>query len=105
MKKTTIYYSVSNGGDGSAYPNFFFDKDCADLHQEIVNEGEGWGEDCVGSLTITHTGTIEIDNCMTREEYIKNFQNDLKHYVGDSEYSKKKRQKCHIALSKLGADK
>ena len=32
-----IYYSVSNGGDGSAYPHFYESKLLADMHQSFEN--------------------------------------------------------------------
>jgi len=53
MEKTDkIYYSVSNGGDGSAYPVFFKTKRLADWHQE--NMVSGWGESCTGSLNVSY---------------------------------------------------
>lgn len=52
MSKLKVYYSVQNGGDGSAYPVFFTDKDVAEFHQEQENEdGEGWAESCTGDIT------------------------------------------------------
>ncbi len=45
-----IYYSVQNGGDGSAYPWFFTTQELAEWDQD--NMDEGWGESCVGSLTV-----------------------------------------------------
>lgn len=51
--KVTIHYSVTNCGDGSAYPRFFWNKELADVHQEAHNDaGEGWGEHCTGSITL-----------------------------------------------------
>lgn len=41
MAKYTVYYSVQNCGDGSAYPIFYDEEICADIHQEL--EPEGWG--------------------------------------------------------------
>jgi hypothetical protein len=74
--KTKIYYSVANGGDGSAYPRFFYDEKCAQIHQDLMEEG--WGESCIGSLTITHSGTkIELDNCVTKSKYIEKLKEEL----------------------------
>ena len=73
--KSTVYYSVDNCGDGSAYPRFFEDEDCAAVHQNLLNEGgEGWGEDCTGSLDVETDGPVKFLDAMTREEYIKNLQ-------------------------------
>jgi len=45
-----IYYSVKDGGDGSAYPEFFDSDELADWHQEHLDEG--WGEPCTGVLEV-----------------------------------------------------
>lgn len=45
-----IYYSVQNGGDGSAYPWFFTTQKLADWDQEHMDEG--WGEPCTGDLEV-----------------------------------------------------
>jgi hypothetical protein len=57
MYTRTVYYSVSNCGDGSAYPQFFDEADLADAHQEYIVT-EGWGEDCVGTLVLTSESPI-----------------------------------------------
>jgi hypothetical protein len=75
MKTKKIHYSVSNGGDGSAYPIFFYDRDCADIHQELEHEnGDGWGEDCTGY--IEYTGDAEFKGVKTREEYIAELEQE-----------------------------
>ena len=48
LKKTTVWFSVRNGGDGSAYPVWFLTRPDADKDQE--NMCEGWGESCIGSV-------------------------------------------------------
>ena len=48
--KRSIYYSVEDGGDGSAYPIFFDTEALAEWHQE--NLDKGWGEPCTGSVTV-----------------------------------------------------
>lgn len=45
MKKS-LFYSVVNAGDGSAYPEFFDSMELA----EFAQEGEEWGEPCVGAV-------------------------------------------------------
>jgi hypothetical protein len=67
----TIYYSVSNGGDGSAYPMFFATATAADIHQAIVNAYEGWGEDCVGSVDFA--GSVECLDLYDMEVLAVNF--------------------------------
>lgn len=46
----TIYYSVENCGDGSAYPVFFDTKKLAEWHQTHLREG--WGECCTGEIVV-----------------------------------------------------
>ncbi len=46
----TIYYSVENGGDGSAYPVWFDTEKLAEWHQEHLDEG--WGEPCTGDIVV-----------------------------------------------------
>lgn len=48
--KLTIYYSVDNCGDGSAYPILFDTKELAEWHQDHLYEG--WGESCTGSIVV-----------------------------------------------------
>ena len=52
-----IYYSVQNGGDGSAYPMFLTTSKLADWDQEHMDEG--WGEPCTGKLSVRHGGFAE----------------------------------------------
>jgi len=63
---TKIWYSVGNGGDGSAYPYWFESEELAVLDQDYMDEG--WGECCVGSLDIEHEGPIKVlDKVITAE--------------------------------------
>lgn len=61
---TELYYSVENGGDGSATPMFSLSKLLVDIHQELVNmptdHNIGWAEDCTGSVVIEHEGEIKF---------------------------------------------
>lgn len=53
MARLTLYYSVSNGGDGSAYPQWFETRELAEIDQELQSMfGEGWGESCTGEIVI-----------------------------------------------------
>ena len=75
---TKVYYSVSNGGDGSAYPIFFENEKCSNFHQYLLGEaGEGWGENCVGVLEIESDGPVKIKRAKTDEEYIAELKYDL----------------------------
>lgn len=48
MIKIEIWYSIQNGGDGSAYPDWFLTEAEAQADQDEMDEG--WGEDCMGSV-------------------------------------------------------
>jgi len=74
-KKTSVYYSVANGGDGSAYPKFFLDERLARFHED--NEDEGFCES-TGSLEIEHTGDISFPGVMT----IDDLASDLPWHAG-----------------------
>jgi len=50
MSKLTLWYTVQNGGDGSAYPQFVESEELAEWDQD--NMEEGWGESCTGSITV-----------------------------------------------------
>jgi len=68
MAKLTVYYSVNNGGDGSASTVFFESKALAEWHQEW-DCGDGWGEPCTGSLTIKGKGPLTCEDMFTKESY------------------------------------
>jgi hypothetical protein len=81
MHKLTLYYSVSNGGDGSAYPQFCESEKIAEFHQEIQNEfGEGWGESCTGEITLESESPIKVTGrtLKTKEDLIKSLDYYLK---------------------------
>ncbi len=48
MEKVIIWYSIGNGGDGSAYLRWFLTKEESIYDQE--NMYQGWGEICNGSV-------------------------------------------------------
>lgn len=70
-----VYYSVSNGGDGSAYPQFFETEKASDIHQSFEEE---WGEDCTGHLDI-EGDNIVVKGLTTNAEYLK----ELRERLGD----------------------
>jgi len=48
MKKIVVWYSIQNGGDGSAYPDWFLTE--ADARKDQEEMDEGWGEPCYGNV-------------------------------------------------------
>ena len=86
----TLYYSVHNGGDGSAYPYFALTQELAEIDQEIVNLNEGWGEDCTGSITLESDSPITVskrnnDWMITKESLLEDINNHLEYYKEDKE--------------------
>ncbi len=53
---TKFYYSVQNGGDGSAYPKFMESSELAEWDQDHMSEG--WGESCTGYLEVESFGNV-----------------------------------------------
>lgn len=52
LKKVEVWFSVNDGGDGSAYPSWFLTEEDAEKDQEVSIEesGSGWGESCTGRV-------------------------------------------------------
>jgi len=48
LVQTEVWYSIQNGGDGSAYPKWFLTQ--RDTEQDQSQMNEGWGETCNGSV-------------------------------------------------------
>ncbi len=66
--KLKIYYCVTNGGDGSAYPSFFESKELAEWDEE--HEEEGWAESSVGGISFESESPIVcLDEIITKESY------------------------------------
>lgn len=59
MIPITLYYSVRNHGDGSAYPHWFLTQEGAQADQDL--QDEGWGESCTGSLESYERSTTHIE--------------------------------------------
>lgn len=72
LTPVTIWYSVSNGGDGSAYPLFFLTEEETEYDQE--NMYEGWGETCNGSFD-TFVGSDAHQEAMKNSEEQKTERN------------------------------
>jgi hypothetical protein len=48
LEKVVVWYSIQNGGDGSAFPSWFLTEAQAEKDQDDM--AEGWGEPCTGSV-------------------------------------------------------
>ncbi len=68
MKKV-IWYSIQNCGDGSAYPTWMESEMLCMLDQEFMEEG--WGEPCVGSITIESESEIYFKEKIETAETVK----------------------------------
>ena len=58
-----LFYSVRNGGDGSAYPRLMESAELASYDQE--SDEEGWGEDCSGSFIVESDSPINVVSPIT----------------------------------------
>lgn len=77
MKEYTLFYSVGNGGDGSAYPHFMESEELCEWDQEHMDEG--WGETCTGSFTLRSESDIfPVGDVQTKEVYF------IDHYLRKS---------------------
>jgi hypothetical protein len=61
VHSSTIYYSLVDCGDGSAYPAWFESSALADWHAE---HQEGWGEPCTGCVTATSTTPVTFQKSL-----------------------------------------
>lgn len=62
-----IYYSIQNGGDGSAYPIYFETQELANWDQD--NMDEGWAETCSGKLLILGDN-VTVEESMNKDAYL-----------------------------------
>ena len=53
-EKETVYYSIRNGGDGSANLTWFLTEE--EARQDQMNQREGWGDICTGYVE-TYVGS------------------------------------------------
>ena len=82
MENLTVYYSVSNGGDGSAYPQFMESLELCEWDQDHMSEG--WGESCTGSISFQSESPIFcLDKVVTKESYIIESvgENDMEEFI------------------------
>jgi len=75
-----VYYSVQNGGDGSAYPDFMETQKLAEWDQAHMDEG--WGESCDGVFRFrVHPGSyLGSPDVMTELGYL------IDHYLEEYDY-------------------
>ena len=76
--KITLWYSVENCGDGSAYPRWFDTEELADWHQSHLDEE--WGEDCVSFIEV-EGDNLSCSELTTEEGYyldlfLEGYKND-----------------------------
>ena len=102
MATKKFWYSVRNGGDGSAYPTFFESEELAELDQEYLDEG--WGESCTGYLEVevdcivnansiraeVYTAEDVRDELLTELKYLPEDELLLKHLAAVELYMKSK---------------
>jgi hypothetical protein len=82
--KTNVWYSVRNGGDGSAYPQFMESRELCEIDQRFMDEG--WGEDCSGCVVIESDSPIKVLRVETAESIIAELEGELKEdYYSDDE--------------------
>ena len=84
--KTEFWYSVENGGDGSAYPIFMESRELAVIHQKYLIEG--WGEECIGCEIIESEDKVEMIGVTTVEDMIKEVLEYME-YNDDEDLKKK----------------
>jgi len=67
LKRITIWFSIANGGDGSAHPRWFLTEEAAEDDQE--SDDEGWGESCTGSVETFEGSDIHKRAVINEENY------------------------------------
>ena len=93
---TKIWYSIRNGGDGSAVLVLMESKELAELDQECDLYDEGWAEDCSGWITVESDSPITVKgNISTVDGEIEDIEEDYK--IGDKYFPTKR----YEALKKL----
>ncbi len=65
VKILTLWYSIRNHGDGSAYPHWFGSEATARKDQDL--QEEGWGESCIGSIQ-SFEGSDEHKKALENDE-------------------------------------
>jgi hypothetical protein len=75
MSNLKIWYSVGNGGDGSAYPQWFENERLTEIDQELMMEG--WGETCNGYIEVEGDNLKIISKITTTQEVIESLKYKL----------------------------
>lgn len=78
----TLFYTIRNGGDGSAYPTFMESRELCRWDQDHMDEG--WGESCDGFFTLeSQSPIVPLGEIVTKESYW------IDNYIEDTGRSKK----------------
>ncbi len=93
--KLTLWYSVENYGDGSAYPKFMESKELCELDQQYMDET--WGEPCIGCIEVESDSEIKVlTNLITAKEAIKVLEENCEYSSGEH----KEKLQLHIKAIK-----
>lgn len=81
MKTLTVYYSISNNGDGSTSVHWFESGELAAWDDE--HQYEGWAEPCDGHISFeSESNIVCLDEISTKESYL------IERYMEEWEYIK-----------------
>jgi hypothetical protein len=77
MARLTLWYSVGNGGDGSAYPQFFENERLTEMDHDLMPEG--WGKCCNGSIVIEGGDDMRVvsPHVITEDEFVKELDRQI----------------------------
>ncbi len=88
LEAIVIWFSIQNGGDGSAYPQWFLTEKTVEQDQE--NMDDGWGEPCCGSIETyigsdTHEKAVQNEAEYAIEAIVKKYSDNFwPHLTGDN---------------------
>jgi hypothetical protein len=105
LKKIKVWWSIQNGGDGSASPAWFLTEEHADKDQGEMDEG--WGESCIGSVEtfigsdIHKEASKNSTKYLGKHEYLKAADYYESRSVGTRAKSDKVCEQCGKAI-KMG---
>jgi hypothetical protein len=102
VEPIVVYYSVSNGGDGSAYPQWYLSQEVVEWIQECYEPmyDMGWGEPCWGSVE-TYVGSDVHKSAIKNEEYLPKMraeyeewriEEDKREAIREAEYDRRRRE-------------
>ena len=79
--KLEIWYLVSDGGDGSAYPTFYESKECTELADELsLLRGSNFAETCNGYLEFESDSPI---TCKDKITTLAELHTEMRDYIMD----------------------